>query len=103
MSPIAQNAAQQQDVETVECAAIKFQGVVFSVPRPGRHPDVIRKICRETGVPNVPGINPQGFVTSTGRFVTREEAMRIAITARQPWRDTGPHEGQTRLFSEDLW
>lgn len=39
----------------------------------------------------------QGFVTSTGRFVNREEASRLAWYAKQINRDNG------YLFSEDLW
>lgn len=39
----------------------------------------------------------QGFLTSKGRFVDREEAMMIAVAAGQT---TG---GKTDLFSEDLY
>lgn len=39
----------------------------------------------------------QGFITSKGRFVTREEAMMIAVAAGQT------KSGKTDLFSEDLY
>jgi len=42
----------------------------------------------------------QGFLTSTGRFVTREDALQIAIAAGQI--DKG-HYSDTMLFSEDLY
>lgn len=39
----------------------------------------------------------QGFLTSTGRFVNRENAMLIAVAAGQT------AGGRTDLFSEDLY
>lgn len=42
----------------------------------------------------------QGFLTSTGRFVSREEALQLAIAAGQI--DYG-HYSDTMLFSEDLY
>lgn len=39
----------------------------------------------------------QGFLTSRGRFVDREEAMKIAIAAGQTT------SNKTHLFSEDLY
>lgn len=42
----------------------------------------------------------EGFITSHGRFVGREEAWNIAKEANQIWRVTGS-EGE--LFSEDVW
>lgn len=43
---------------------------------------------------------PQGFMTSAGRFVSREEAMLIAVAAHQIKNKT---YNKTKLFSEDLW
>lgn len=90
--------------ETIEVAAILYEGTVYSLPRPGRHCDVIRHIWEKLG--DKPGEErhirgeTQGFVTSTGRFVRREPAMRIAKAAKQLT------EGKFQpcaLFSEDLW
>ena len=39
----------------------------------------------------------QGFLTSTGRFVDRQEAMKIAVSAGQT------AASKTDLFSEDLY
>jgi hypothetical protein len=39
----------------------------------------------------------QGFLTSTNRFVSREEGGEIAFNAGQT------KELKTRLYSEDLW
>lgn len=43
------------------------------------------------------GEQVQGFLTNTDRFVTREEAAKIAYTAKQIMKET------TMLFSEDLY
>lgn len=90
--------------ETIEKAAIHYKGTVYSLPRPGRHCDVIRHIWECLG--DKPGeereihCETQGFLTSTGRFVRREPAMRIAKRAGQL--TVGKFQPNT-LFSEDLW
>jgi len=35
--------------EVIERAAIRFRGVVYSLPPPNRHHHVIRHICETTG------------------------------------------------------
>lgn len=67
--------------------------VIVSAPPPARHHNLFALAghCDESG-----------FLTSTGRFVDREEAMRIAVAAGQPLIDH-PSRHATRLFSEDLW
>ena len=83
--------------ETIERAAIRRYSTVWSVPRPGRHHDVIAFMA-EQGVESV-GCE-QGFVTSGDRFVDRREAMTIARSAGQLIAD--PPEG-AGLFSEDIY
>lgn len=73
--------------------------VVVSKPAPARHHHVIHEVAVATGKP----VHPlaQGFVTSTGRFVDRKEAMVIALTAGQlldPSKMALP-----QLYSEDVW
>jgi hypothetical protein len=46
-----------------------------------------------------PGGPAQGFVTDSGIFVSREEAMKIAKASGQISQDHNKNE----LFSEDLW
>lgn len=89
-------------MERIERAAIRIDGEVWDVPRPGRHNNIIRLYCKETKA--VDGIPPryeqksvQGFVTSEGRFVDRIEAARIAYEAGQT------KEPLKHLFSEDVW
>jgi hypothetical protein len=82
--------------ETIDRAAIERGDVVYSAPRPGRHHDVMREM-RER---DVDASIRQGFMTSLGRFVDREEALGIATRAGQIASKTNP---AWMLFSEDMW
>lgn len=87
--------------ETIVGVAIEVTpGRVFTLPRPYRHHHVIR-VAADLGE-KTPIIGEQGFVTSTGRFVDRKEAGRIADANGQANRTVGSHEGGD-LYSEDLW
>jgi hypothetical protein len=79
--------------EQVATAAILRDGKVFTLPRPARHGDVLHSMDKPVGE------HVQGFVTDSGRFVTREEAFLLAVGAGQPFKDNCAK----RLFSEDLW
>lgn len=82
--------------ERITTAAIRHSsGVIVTVERPDRHGDCINFLNR-CGLEYKEVL---GFLTSTGRFVDRREAGRIAEANGQ---------GKTRpncngLFSEDLW
>jgi hypothetical protein len=87
--------------ERIDMAAVLHaNGTLYAVPRPGRHHNVIR-IMNELGVWQTDeGRHEQGFVTSTGRFVRRVAARRIAEHAGQII------EGSLQLrelFSENVW
>jgi hypothetical protein len=88
--------------ETIARAAIQARdGQVWSVPRPGRHHDVIALMAERPGHdPRDCSPERQGFTTSTGRFVGRVEGMQIAKAAGQVINK--PH-APMRLFSEDLF
>lgn len=83
--------------EIIVAAAISKDGKVWSVPKPGRHNDVILLICNELNILYVGCEYHQGFLTSKGRFVERMEAARIAYEAGQIT------EKKYKLYSEDLW
>lgn len=85
--------------ETIVAAAIKISDVICSVPRPGRHGDVFYALHR-AGLTARLGPEAQGFVTSAGRFVGREEARTIAETQGQLIARAIDHD---HLFSEDVW
>lgn len=90
--------------ETIERAALLVDSVVWSVPRPGRHTDVIAlyiKSPERRGSANALTQRAQGFLTNTGRFVSRAEALRIARAAGQIIRRCGGDSHA--LYSENLW
>lgn len=89
-------------MKTVVAAAIKIGDLILSVPRPGRHHDVIR-LAVEAGLPT-PITGEQGFVDNDGRFLDRKQAMVVAMRAEQPIirEDAHTFVGGS-LFSEDLW
>lgn len=84
--------------ETIVAAAIRVGGVVYSVPRPGRHHDVFKVMTEREAAAS--RLDDQGFVTSTGRFVNRAEAARLARAAHQLIREPTPAD---TLTSEDVW
>lgn len=82
--------------EWIEMAAIKLpDGQVLTVPRPGRHHNIIHAFAGDGAI-----LSNQGFVTNHGRFLHRRAAWRIAEEAGQIIKQTGP---KGTLFSEDLW
>lgn len=77
-----------------EEAATPHQCIV-SMPRPGRHGDVLHRVPTALA-------STQGFLTSTGRFVNRREGWKIAEAAGQFCEDA-PTGTPGTLYSEDLW
>lgn len=85
---------------------------VWSVPKPGRHHDVIH-LMREAGVRLVGHV--QGFLNDRGQFVDRRAAFQEALACGQvlpPYNPTNPSQRRwdlgvdpepRELFSEDLW
>jgi len=86
-------------METILECAIREEttNLIYKVPSPGRHHDVIR-VMIELGC-SIPIMGEQGFITSTERFVDRQEAGQIALDSKQIPRLSFP----PRLHSEDLW
>lgn len=86
---------------TVDRAACRWRGVVYSAPRPARHHDVLHAIAESLGGVAAPhGEVEQGFLDDLGRFLTREQAGEVATLSGQ-LRDAPLRDG--RLYSEDLW
>ena len=83
---------------TIEAVAIKSSlGVVYTLPEPFRHHDVIRLLVRDGERTPVSG--EQGFIDSFGNFLNREEAAQVALNNGQVNNLIAPPS----LFSEDLW
>ena len=74
--------------------------LIVSSPPPARHHTLLHPLYDILN-DSVPG-HDTGFLTSTGRYVDRDEALDIAITSGQPMIDH-PSRHATLLFSEDLW
>jgi hypothetical protein len=87
------------DAETIVAAAICSGDRTWSLPSPARHRDVILVARRDYGASYADVCcHNQGFLTSAGRFVDRDEALEIARSAKQVDKIIG-----SVLTSEDLW
>lgn len=75
-------------------------GVLFVVLEPGRHHHAHHSMS-DKGMPFMAAEREDGFLTSHGRHIGREEALIVATAAKQVLRRTG--SGGAELFSEDLW
>lgn len=80
----------------IEAAAVRVDGVTYTLPRPARHFHVLQEVAK-AGVRA--RLDQQGFVTDCGRFLTRKQARGVADKAGQL---KGPLIGSV-LTSEDLW
>lgn len=83
-------------VEKIVAAAI-YHGCIYSLPRPARHSHILWAMPDAEERDHHP--RNQGFLTSEGRYVSREEAVTIAYQSGQCREPQNP----TQLFSEDLW
>lgn len=79
----------------IACSAIKLNDGRLFLGK--RHSDCIWLASRFTQKRPISGV--QGFITTENKFVTRREAMKIAIEAGQVSKE---HEG-TDLFSENIY
>jgi len=89
-----------EDPEIILQAAIVHPtGEVYTVSRPGRHPDIISYMAalRRAGLRNT---KRQGYITSHGRFVNRKDGLRIAEAAKQI---IHKHPAYWELYTEDMW
>ena len=85
----------------IVAAAIWKKGLIYSVPKPGRHHTIIHAAPRmELGVITSYLIDgEQGFLTDTGTFLDRQASE---THARQCGQLNKPLIGSV-LTSEDLW
>jgi len=82
----------------IKCSAIIYQGKIYEGTS---HPKIGLKMIEDEVCPRpYPGGKAQGFVTETGEFVNRDEALCIAVQAGQVVAGQTSHKN--KLFSEDL-
>jgi hypothetical protein len=74
--------------------------IIVTAPPPARHHTLLHPLSDIYQRRIAP--EDQGFITSTARFVGREEALEIVRAAGQPMIDH-PSRHARQLFSEDLW
>jgi len=85
--------------ESIVAAAIQWEGVTFSLPKPARHGQVLHSL-EDILSDYALTCCCQGFLTSEGRFVNRVQAQHIAWIAGQEPKTT---VSERDLYSEDLW
>lgn len=84
----------------IKAAAIKWNGKVYSVPKPGRHDGVFALMRKENPDHKGPWMtDEQGFITDKNEFVDRIKGAAIAIECGQITQLNWP----PLLYSEDLW
>jgi len=86
--------------EIIFKAAIRKDGVIYTGYRHYLigHDMLNRGVCSKP----FPGGVDQAFITNFGRWVSREEALEIALRTGQ-LNIKNKKGGSTQLFSEDLW
>lgn len=100
-------------METIVAAALRLRSpwrlvaggypeyLVISAPPPARHHSLLHPLHVLLDRHAV-GPDDQGFLTSAGRYVGREQALQVALAAGQPLIEHASRHA-TQLFSEDLW
>ncbi|WP_062120289.1 hypothetical protein [Aureimonas sp. AU40] len=101
---LSEALAPTNQAETIVRAANMHHGVIYDVPQPGRHGNVIRMIS-DLGLcsPSDPVVDEGGFLTSTGRYVDRREAWQIAEKVGQLLERAPTDKRGGFLYSEDVW
>lgn len=87
-------------MSTIISCAVNVNGLIVSLPKPNRHCQIMHAFYYEIGK----GLQKyeQGFLTSEGVFVNREEAYLIAEQNNQIIKIV-TDKTDRRLFSENLW
>lgn len=92
--------------EKIIAVAMKTDRLIFHMPSPNRHHHIFGELIR-CGVGRINVTETLGFMTSTGRFVDRVEARKVAEAAGQilaEKRNGIPFKRiHNELYSEDLW
>lgn len=82
-------------------AAVKGNdGIVYSVPKPGRHHNVLSIMYNNGLDKGYLAKAEQGFLLSSGSFAGRQEARKVAEIAGQLLDSA---YDLNELFSEDVW
>jgi len=91
----------QQEMRRITHVAISYNGKLYSIPAPYRHPHLVRCIRRLNNERTAKGPSFQGFLDSDSNYLDRQTAWKLAVTNGQ-FIDDGVFRGE-KLFSEDVW
>lgn len=83
----------------IVATAVKYGDLIVSLPRPNRHHHILNYAHTQYGLKLG---QYQGFLTSDGQFLDREDAASHAISCGQVPNIEAMHIPGT-LISEDLW
>ena len=89
--------------EFIICAAVNYDGTIVCGRR---HKDcylTAESLLKKQNVPQFADRENQGFMTSTGRYVTRAEAFKIAKANNQIIHKMFDNDSEGSLTSEDLY
>lgn len=88
--------------ELVVASAVRHPvGIIFAIAKPGRHHHCISAMVTVDAA-GMEYTHDQGFVTSWGRYLDREDSFNVATAANQIIKKSGSL-GSDELFSEDVW
>ena len=87
-------------MKQITAAAIRYRGVVYTLPPPNRHFQIITFLLKQLGEDRM-GENQQGFIDEEGTFLTRKGALAVALDSKQILPTANVRGDQ--LYSEDLW
>lgn len=87
--------------ETIVGVASKAYGKLYQLPKPNRHHNLLDIMFAEQKGETQVYADEEGFTTSTGRYVNREEALIIAEKANQIISER--HVRGDELYSESVW
>ena len=93
-------------IKTITHVAANHNDKIWSLPAPHNHADLVVLIKNSEWLLDNPKANlldpdAQGFLDSDGNFLTRCQAMSVAIKSKQ-LSDPAIHVG-IRLYARDIW
>lgn len=84
----------------IHAVAIKYKGVLYTLPQPARHYELMHLINEDTGNNFIFGQGENGFITDTGEFLGRVGAGKHALACGQ-CKSIASASGE--LYSEEVW
>ena len=86
--------------ERIAATALLKLEKIWTLPIPARHHHLIQSVAALAPESLPVRADEQGFLTDSGRFVSREEGLTIA---RQSGQIRSKHPPMWQLCSEDMW